>query len=177
MNSSEHVSERQEAQEARSQDASQLTDTAQSEHERDNRLLALEKELEAIQEAERERANAPAQKSGFHGAELAWRMVIELVAGVGIGTFIGLGLDGLFGTRPIFLVIFVFFGVAAGFRVVMQTAKEAETQAIARQNEMENEFEARLESLEALEEEERNVEVEIVRELEMDAQNHDGRQS
>lgn len=127
---------------------------------RDARLRALEKELDAIEEAERAAAATPMQKSGFQGAELAWRMVIELVAGVGIGTFIGLGLDALFGTRPIFLVVFVFFGVAAGFRVVMQTAKEAETRAIARQNEDIGQHE----SLAALEEEERNVKASIAQE-------------
>ena len=51
-------------------------------------------------------------------------MVIELVAGLGIGFGIGYGLDSLFGTLPIFLVIFIFLGFAAGVNTMMRSAKE-----------------------------------------------------
>ncbi len=59
-------------------------------------------------------------------ANIAWRMVIELVAGLGIGFGMGYGLDRLFGTLPIFLVLFTFLGLAAGVRVMMRTAQEIE---------------------------------------------------
>lgn len=57
-------------------------------------------------------------------ANLAWRMVIELVAGIVLGFGIGLGLDWLFGTRPIMLVLFVLAGFAAGVKTMMRTARE-----------------------------------------------------
>ena len=63
--------------------------------------------------------------------QLAWRMVIELVAGIAIGFGIGYGLDWLFGTLPIFLVIFVLLGLAAGIRVMLRTAKEVEIEQAA----------------------------------------------
>ena len=62
--------------------------------------------------------------AGFSQGELAWRMVIELVTGMVLGLAIGFGLDFVFGTRPIFLVIFALFGFAAGIRVMMGTAKQ-----------------------------------------------------
>ncbi|MGP3698337.1 AtpZ/AtpI family protein [Rhodobacter sp. NSM] len=63
--------------------------------------------------------------------ELAWRMVIELVTGVLIGLAIGYGLDELFGTRPIMLVIFALFGFAAGVRTMMGTARKMGAAAAA----------------------------------------------
>ncbi|MDT8857158.1 AtpZ/AtpI family protein [Paracoccaceae bacterium Fryx2] len=60
----------------------------------------------------------------FSQGELAWRMVIELVTGVLLGLAIGYGLDALFGTMPIFLVIFALFGFAAGVRTMMGTARQ-----------------------------------------------------
>ena len=43
----------------------------------------------------------------FSQANLAWRMVTELVAGLGIGFMIGYGLDYLTGLRPVFMVVHV----------------------------------------------------------------------
>jgi ATP synthase protein I len=66
--------------------------------------------------------------------QAGWRMVIELVTGLLIGFGIGYGLDRLFGTLPIFLVLFTLLGFAAGVRVMMRTAAEMQrtgTQAAA----------------------------------------------
>ena len=62
--------------------------------------------------------------TGFSQGELAWRMVIELVTGVVLGLGLGYGLDLLFGTLPIFLMVFALFGFAAGIKVMMSTAKK-----------------------------------------------------
>jgi len=56
-------------------------------------------------------------------AQVAWRMVTELVAGLLVGLGIGMGLDALFGTRPIMLVLFTLLGFAAGVRVMLRTAQ------------------------------------------------------
>jgi ATP synthase protein I len=59
----------------------------------------------------------------FSQGEMAWRMVIELVTGMVLGLSIGYGLDWLFDTRPVFLVIFALLGFAAGIRVMLRTAR------------------------------------------------------
>ena len=53
-----------------------------------------------------------------------WRMVTELVAGLLIGFCIGYGLDSLFGTLPIFLVLFVLLGFAAGVKTMLRSAQD-----------------------------------------------------
>ncbi|MEN8834038.1 AtpZ/AtpI family protein, partial [Pacificibacter sp.] len=69
----------------------------------------------------------------FSQANMAWRMVIELVAGLMIGFGMGWGLDKLFGTTPIFIVLMVGFGLAAGVKTMMRTAQtiQAEQEAEA----------------------------------------------
>ena len=68
------------------------------------------------------------QEEHYSQAHLAWRMVIELVAGLGIGFGIGYGLDAVFGTRPLFLVLFILLGLAAGINVMLRSAKEVSEQ-------------------------------------------------
>jgi len=84
------------------------------------RLQALEERLARARGAE------PKSQAEEHysQASLAWRMVIELVAGLMIGFGIGYGIDRLFGTMPIFLVIFVFLGLAAGIKTMLRSAQE-----------------------------------------------------
>ena len=60
-------------------------------------------------------------------AQVGWRMVTELVAGLGIGAAIGYGLDVLFGTLPLFLVVLTLLGFAAGVKTMLRSAREFET--------------------------------------------------
>jgi len=55
-----------------------------------------------------------------------------LVAGIAIGFGIGYGLDWLFGTLPIFLILFIGFGFVAGVRTMMRTAQEVQKMHMAR---------------------------------------------
>lgn len=57
-------------------------------------------------------------------AHAGWRMVTELVAGLLIGFCVGYGLDSLFGTLPIFLVLFVLLGFAAGVKTMLRSAQD-----------------------------------------------------
>ena len=66
----------------------------------------------------------PDSGKSFSQGEVAWRMVLELVTGMLLGLAIGYGLDVLFGTRPIFLIIFALLGFAAGIKTMMGTAKQ-----------------------------------------------------
>jgi len=85
------------------------------------RLRALEDRIAA---AKAKQEPGPRMDEHYSQANIAWRMVIELVAGLGIGFGIGYGLDTLFGTLPILLVIFTLLGLAAGIQTMLRTAKE-----------------------------------------------------
>lgn len=86
-----------------------------------DRLAALSRKLA---EARRARVPAPGAEKHFSQASQGWRMVIELVSGLGIGFGIGYGLDRAFGTMPLFLVLFILLGFAAGVKVMLGTARE-----------------------------------------------------
>ena len=90
-------------------------------------------ELDARIKAAKERG-APAkphQEEHYSQAQLAWRMVIELVAGLGIGFGMGYGLDVLFGTLPIFMVLFTLLGLAAGVKTMLRSAQEIQDRKMA----------------------------------------------
>ncbi len=57
------------------------------------------------------------------GMGLGFRIAVELVAGVAVGTLIGYGLDGWLGTRPWLMVLFFFMGAAAGVMNAYRAAK------------------------------------------------------
>ncbi len=54
----------------------------------------------------------------------AFRVGIELVAGLVIGGGLGWLLDQWFGTTPLMLILFFFLGAGAGIRNVFRTAQE-----------------------------------------------------
>lgn len=87
-----------------------------------SRLKALEEKLKQAKGKEPPPQTNTAK--GFSQGEVAWRMVIELATGILLGSAIGYGLDVLFGTLPVFLVIFSLFGFAAGVRTMLGSAKE-----------------------------------------------------
>ena len=94
---------------------------ANTDEDRKARLEALEAKL-----AEKRTPEQPTRHQDTHHAQvqLGWRMVIELVAGLGIGFGMGYGLDTLFGTMPWLMIVFTLFGLAAGIKTMMRTAKE-----------------------------------------------------
>lgn len=89
--------------------------------DRQARMEALEAKL-----AEKRVREAPKRHQDEHysQAQMAWRMVIELVAGLGIGLGMGYGLDLVFGTTPWLMIIFTLFGFAAGIKTMMRSARE-----------------------------------------------------
>lgn len=86
----------------------------------EGRLARLEARIAAAKGADRPRSEG---MRGVSQGEVAWRMVIELATGMGLGLAIGLGLDTLFGTAPWMIVIFALLGFAAGIRTMLGTAK------------------------------------------------------
>ena len=88
-----------------------------------DRLKALEAKIAALKEPAEVKNHS---EEHYSQAQLAWRMVIELVAGLGIGFGIGYGLDTAFGTQPFLMVLFIFFGLAAGVLTMVRSAKEVQ---------------------------------------------------
>jgi ATP synthase protein I len=86
------------------------------------RLRSLEQRIDRAKGKDAPK-RADAGKS-FSQGEVAWRMVLELVTGMLLGLAIGYGLDVLFGTRPIFLILFALLGFAAGIKTMMGTARQ-----------------------------------------------------
>ena len=86
-----------------------------------DQIKHLEERIEAVKKTQ---APKPHMEEHYSQAQLAWRMVIELVAGMLIGFGIGYGLDTLFGTQPLFLILFIFLGFAAVVNVMIRIARE-----------------------------------------------------
>ena len=69
-------------------------------------------------------------------AGIAGRFATELVAALIVGGGLGWGIDWLFGhfgihTRPVFMIVFVVLGAAAGIANVMRAAKEINAEIAA----------------------------------------------
>ena len=94
-----------------------------------DRLSILNRRLQSVKK--RSDDGMPRLNDHHSSAHLAWRMVIELVVGLAIGFGIGYGLDNFFGTMPLFLVIFIFLGFAAGVKTMMRSAREVQDSAEA----------------------------------------------
>ncbi|QGX99600.1 AtpZ/AtpI family protein [Roseovarius faecimaris] len=92
------------------------------------RLAQLDARIRALKEKD---APKPHTEEHYSQAQHAWRMVIELVTGLLIGFGMGYGLDSLFGTLPIFLVLFTLLGLAAGIKTMMRSAEEIQNQNLA----------------------------------------------
>jgi ATP synthase protein I len=101
------------------------------ESESDNPLKSLEAKIDAAK-----KAIDPVEpvQNKFSAAEVGWRMIIELTAGVFLGFGVGYGLDFLFDTRPVFILILTLFGFAAGVKTMMRSARELQNKELAAQD-------------------------------------------
>ncbi|MEM8554689.1 MAG: AtpZ/AtpI family protein [Pseudomonadota bacterium] len=88
------------------------------------KLRQLENKLEEMKKRDAPRKSH--QEEHYSQAQVAWRMVIELVAGLGIGFGMGFGLDALIGTRPWLMILFTLLGFVAGVQTMMRTAQEVQ---------------------------------------------------
>ena len=87
-----------------------------------DKLADLDARLQALKAAQED--DRPHVDEHYTQAQMGWRMVLELVVGLLIGFGIGFGLDRLFGTLPIFLILFTMLGLASGIRVMLRSAQE-----------------------------------------------------
>jgi len=65
----------------------------------------------------------------------AFRMGIDLVVGAGVGLIIGINLDGWLETSPLFMILFLLLGFAAGIRNVIREALKMQAEAEGGQRE------------------------------------------
>ena len=107
-----------------------------TEPDQEQQLQQLEARIAAAKKAQEP---GPRQDEHYSQAQLAWRMVIELVSGLGIGFGMGYGLDHLFGTLPIFMVLFTMLGLAAGVKTMLRSAQEIQEKKLAEEAEKKDE--------------------------------------
>ncbi len=87
------------------------------------RLRALERRLEPSREEGAGMTDAErARRGSLLG--MAFRMSTELVAGVFVGGGLGWLLDRWLGTLPLFLVVFLLLGIAAGLLNAVREARK-----------------------------------------------------
>ena len=85
-----------------------------------NDLRELGKRLDEIHRRDEERSKPPTQTP----ANMAFRFATEMVAACAVGAAMGWGLDWLFGTSPIFLIVVFIFGAGAGLMNISRASKE-----------------------------------------------------
>lgn len=68
----------------------------------------------------------PVEKNRGHASMLglAYRFTVEMLAGIGVGGFVGWWMDKWFGTSPAFLLILLFLGMIAGLVNSVRTVNE-----------------------------------------------------
>ena len=62
--------------------------------------------------------------AGGKGYSMAFRFMVDLLAGIGVGVGIGWVLDRWLNTAPLFLIVFMLLGFAAGMRSVIRAANK-----------------------------------------------------
>lgn len=86
--------------------------------------------LAAVRQREREEAREEPRlrlESGAFG--VAWRLSVEMVAGLVFGGVVGWLLDSWLGTRPWFLIVFFLLGCAAGLNSAIRAARRINADA------------------------------------------------
>lgn len=100
------------------------------------RLDKLSTSLEARRASEqaeegRRAARSPADSGFGRGMSMALRVTSELIAGVAVGGAIGWGLDKLFHTKPLFLILLGLVGTAGGFwNIIRETTPKGRAAAV-----------------------------------------------
>lgn len=95
-------------------------------HGNSSRKKASLEDLNArVKEARKKAEGKPSggmKEAGAYG--MAMRLVGDLVSGLLVGFLVGYWLDNWLGTKPWFLIIFIFLGLGAGIFNVMRSARQ-----------------------------------------------------
>ena len=87
-----------------------------------DKLAGLEQRIAAARKAGEPKPRG--EKEKYAAMSMAWRITTELIVSIMIGAAMGWGLDWLFGSIPIFLVVFTLLGFAAGVRTIMRSVED-----------------------------------------------------
>ena len=89
----------------------------------DARLSSLDERLRQAQADEAARTGTD-RKPADRNEQLGSRVLSYLIGGLGGGAVIGWVLDRWFGTMPLFLLLLMFLGTAAGFRNIIRISSK-----------------------------------------------------
>lgn len=93
----------------------------------------LEQRIEALRKSHETRTQPDATSTGMGGAAAALQHAMGMVASLVIGVVIGLTIDKFAHTGPWGLLIFMFFGIAAGFLNIFRAAQAMTKAALEEQ--------------------------------------------
>ena len=92
--------------------------------EEDARVSSLEERLEKAQNKERVKAKRT-NKEPDESYRLGARVLSYLIGGVAAGFLLGWFFDSVFGTSPLFLLLFFFLGIGVAFRKIYRISSPA----------------------------------------------------
>ncbi|MBR1647969.1 MAG: AtpZ/AtpI family protein [Alphaproteobacteria bacterium] len=84
----------------------------------------LQKLQEKINRLQQKTVKSPLSRPAESSAEMGIRAGADMLAGVIVGGAIGFAADKFFKTHPLFLIVFLFFGGAAGILNVYRAAQK-----------------------------------------------------
>ncbi len=85
-----------------------------------------EARLKAAREKSEENSGPVPSRLQYESSAIGqgFRLSIELLVGLVVGFGIGWGLDGWLGTKPLFMIVFMFVGLGAGIMNVIRASKQ-----------------------------------------------------
>ena len=89
-----------------------------------NEKEALHRLSEKVEKAQTLRSTVQHQRGRGTAIGLAYRLSIELVVGIVVGGYLGWWVDKFFGTKPLFLLLMLVLGMAAGVVNMLRTSRE-----------------------------------------------------
>ncbi len=81
---------------------------------------------ERLSQAQLKVQGTPEAKEPDSASNVAFRMGVDLVAGTGVGAFMGYWFDIWFDTKPLFLIALLILGFVAGVRNVVRLARQVQ---------------------------------------------------
>jgi len=81
---------------------------------------------ERLNRAQTKAKGADEPEQADNASNVAFRMGIDLVAGTGVGAFMGYWIDKWFETAPIFLIVLLILGFVTGVRNVVRLARQVQ---------------------------------------------------
>lgn len=83
----------------------------------------LQQRLDRLKQEQAAATADPAASGSMQGMAAGLKIASEFIAGIAVGGAIGYGIDRLFGTLPVGLVVFLMLGFAAGVLNVVRSTK------------------------------------------------------